>query len=533
MLKIKKLTGKNIVIIVVCLIIAGGLGFYFLRKAKSKTTVETVSYQAVQRGNLVDSIATTGKISSNLDIDIKCKASGEIVDLPHQVSDYVKKGDLLLRLNPVDEKQIVKQSEMTLLQSQAALAKARQDLLNSRTNLENTKRLAQADLQSAILKANESNTKINQSATLTATGRQSAQAAVESARVKARDLENKAADNRRLYNKGYLSQIEYETSEVAAKQAELDLRNSQAKLREAETVNKGDYTSAIAAASQARIDVDSASTRLKEQNDAAQDLKLKEQDIKSMEARVESDRASLQNSQQRLRDTEVFSPINGVVTNRFVQEGQIITSGISSVTEGTTVLTVSDFSRMFIMASVDESDIGKVKLNQRASITVDAFPGKRFRGKVMQIYSKGVNVSNVVTFTVKIEVLGKDKSMLKPEMTANVEIFTLRKNDVITVDSNAIISKNTGPGGRKYFVKVKAEKGEPQEREVKVGVNTTDKYEIVSGLKEGEQIVVNKSGSDNPWKRNGQNQNQNQQGGNQARRMMMGGFGGAGGGRRQ
>jgi HlyD family secretion protein len=530
MIKIKKLSNKKLIIILVCIAIVGSISYFLFHRYKSKTTVAKVNYITVEKGNIRDSISTTGKISANLDIDIKCKASGEIVTLPHDVSDTVLKGDLLLKLNPVDEQQIVKQSEMTLIQSQASLAKARQDLANFKTNLVSSQRLAQSALDSAIVKSRELNSKIGQSTSLSSTGKRSAMAAVESARIKARDLANKAEDNKRLLQKGYISRLDYENSELAYKQAVIDLRNAETKLKEEETINSGDYVSTVAAASQAQIEVKNAQTRLKEQKDAALEIKLKEQDIKSMEARLESDKSSLQNARQRLKDTEVYSPINGVVTSRSVQVGQIITSGISSVTEGTTVMTVSDFSRMFIMASVDESDIGKVKLGQEASITVDAFPGRKFRGKVEQIYSKGVNVSNVVTFTVKIEILGKFKSVLKPEMTANVEIIVIQKDNILAVSSDAVIKKK-----RKYYVKVETPGGEPVEKEVEVGVNTTDKYEIVSGLKEGDKILGGNAGSDNPWKggRQGQNGNQNgnQQGANQARRMMMG-IGGNAGGRR-
>src|SRR5689334_13982083 len=108
MLKIKKLSGKKLVILLVCLALAGSVGYFFWQRQKKTTVVETVKYAVVEKGALVNSISTTGKISSNKDIDIKCKASGEIIDLPHDVSDVVKKGTLLLKLNPIDEQQIVK-----------------------------------------------------------------------------------------------------------------------------------------------------------------------------------------------------------------------------------------------------------------------------------------------------------------------------------------------------------------------------------------------------------------------------------------
>ena len=145
----------------------------------------------------------------------------------------------------------------------------------------------------------------------------------------------------------------------------------------------------------------------------AHELELKRQDVRLSMAQIETDKIDFSLAEQRLKDTKVFSPINGVVSERNVQSGQIISSGISNVGGGTLVMVLSDLTRLFILASVDESDIGKVKLGQKVVITADSFPGKRFFGKIERIATKGVNISNVVTFEVKIEVQGTDKQLLK------------------------------------------------------------------------------------------------------------------------
>ncbi len=89
----------------------------------------------VERGSIVLQVLATGRVVANLDVDIKCKASGEIRKLPFDVSDTVKKGDLLVELNPVDEERNVRQAEISLLASQAKLAQAKQKLLVAQTHL--------------------------------------------------------------------------------------------------------------------------------------------------------------------------------------------------------------------------------------------------------------------------------------------------------------------------------------------------------------------------------------------------------------
>jgi multidrug efflux pump subunit AcrA (membrane-fusion protein) len=143
------------------------------------------------------------------------------------------------------------------------------------------------------------------------------------------------------------------------------------------------------------------------------------------------------------------------------------------------------------------------------TVTADAFTGKRSRGKVVQIATRGVNASNVVTFDVKIEVEDRNKALLKPEMTANVEVVAAEKADVLLVPAEAV-SRQRG----KQTVQVVASAGAaPEEREVETGINDGAKVEILKGLAEGETVVLNKA-ADSKWT-----------GGNQGPRppMFMGG----------
>src|SRR5439155_4332181 len=114
----------------------------------------------------------------------------------------------------------------------------------------------------------------------------------------------------------------------------------------------------------------------------------------------DSDKVALANARQQRDYTTVTAPMDGVVSALNVQIGVIIASGITNVAGGTTIMTLSDLSHVFVLASVDESDIGTIVVDQPAIITVDAYPGRQFKGKVVRIATKGVNVTNVVTFEV-------------------------------------------------------------------------------------------------------------------------------------
>jgi RND family efflux transporter MFP subunit len=190
-----------------------------------------------------------------------------------------------------------------------------------------------------------------------------------------------------------------------------------------------------------------------------------------------------------------MAPIDGVVSTRTVQFGQMVSSAISNVGGGTATMVLSDLSHMFVYASVDESDIGAVVVDQPAEITADAHPGKRFKGKVVRIATKGVNVTNVITFEVRIEVTSENKSLLKPEMTANVNIVTADKDSTLSVPATAI-TRQKGQS----FVTVKKSVGSSEQVPVEVGMTEGSNVEILSGVNENDEVILQRSELDSRWR---------------------------------
>lgn len=383
-----------------------------------------------ERGPMKLVVASTGRVVSNLDVEIKCKASGEVISLPYDVSDEVKKGSLLVELDPIDEQRNVQKSQVSLLAVQSRYEKTKLDLEIAQINLESNRRKAEINL--------------------------------ETAKSRAQDERAKAERVKQLFAKKLASLEENETAETTAQTAEANLT--------------------------------SATIALEDINTDEQSLKLKKEDLKISKTDVESAKINLSIAEQRLTETKVFAPIDGVITERLVQTGQIISSGISNTGGGTKVMTISDLSRLFVLASVDESDIGEVREGMDVEITADAYQDKKFSGKVERIAQKGVNQSNVVTFEVRIEILSENKSLLKPEMTANVDIIAVSKDDVLSVPIGAV-SREKG----KQFVTVVKEDGTEEKREIQAGINDGENIEIISGLTEGETVLVKMSGSQ--WSR--------------------------------
>ena len=217
----------------------------------------------------------------------------------------------------------------------------------------------------------------------------------------------------------------------------------------------------------------------------------------------ESSQASLAKAERNLSYATITSPIDGVVINRAVEEGQTVASGF----ETPTLFTIAaDLTQMQVVADVDEADIGGVEEGQRVSFTVDAYPNDTFEGTVTQIRlgedsstSSGSSTSStVVTYEVVISAPNPDLK-LKPRLTANVTIYTLDRKDVLSVPARALRFTPERPLiGENDIVKDCESPHKLWTREgntftahpVTVGISNGINTEIISGINEGATIVT-------------------------------------------
>ena len=207
-------------------------------------------------------------------------------------------------------------------------------------------------------------------------------------------------------------------------------------------------------------------------------------DVKIAEAGLIRAKETLKEAKDRLKDTEIKAPLNGTILTRYVEEGQVIASTTSSVSEGTLLFTMADLDRIYIKALVDETDIGRVRPDQTVTVTVDAYPEKTFKGDVVRIAPKGRVESTITVFEVTIEVEDKDKSLLKPVMTANAEILTDLRKDVLLVPSEAVRSKEDKTGI------YKSSNGTPLWVPVSTGMSNGILTEIQGDVRDGEEVII-------------------------------------------
>lgn len=198
-------------------------------------------------------------------------------------------------------------------------------------------------------------------------------------------------------------------------------------------------------------------------------------------------KASYDDAASNLQDTVIRAPISGIVIGKPIPAGQTVSPGISNPM---VLLTIVDMARMQIEALVDESDIGKIKLNQKVSFTVDAYPEKTFTGKVGIISNKANVQQNVVYYAVLIDV-DSPEGLLKPTMTARVSLHIGERNNVIVVPTLAIRDNR----GQRFVQVLRKGQSEPEAVKITTGMSSEDRIEVISGLSEGDTVVLPQSGA--------------------------------------
>lgn len=195
-------------------------------------------------------------------------------------------------------------------------------------------------------------------------------------------------------------------------------------------------------------------------------------------------KANYDDAASQLEDTVIRSPINGNVIGKPIPAGQTVAPGLSNPM---VLLTVADMSKMQVETQVDETDIGKVVVGQKAIFSVDAYPGKNFKGVVSNISQRANIQQNVVYYTVLIDVEETNANSLKPTMTARVSINAGERKNILVVPLSALKSNK----GQQYVQMI--ENGQVQNMPVVTGLIGEDRVEVVSGVSEGDQIQLSQT----------------------------------------
>jgi HlyD family secretion protein len=209
--------------------------------------------------------------------------------------------------------------------------------------------------------------------------------------------------------------------------------------------------------------------------------------IARAQAALEQQQAAVSSAQENIRNATIYSPIDGVVLSRDSEVGTAVSSILQVGSTATTIMTVGDLNEVYVKGKVDESDVGHVYLGQPARIKVESFKDQTFTGKVTKISPMGVEKDNVTTFEVRVSI-SNDKHILKAQMSANAEIVLEEHKGVLAIPEGAVLYNKD----RSTAVQIPDATDQTGMRKlaVKLGISNGAKTEVLSGIKEGQQVIL-------------------------------------------
>jgi HlyD family secretion protein len=311
-------------------------------------------------------------LSGNLEltqVDISFKIAGRLIERTVDEGTWVKKGQLIARLDPVQLKQQTLRDKASILNAQSNYQQLETTISYQRATLESDIAARQAEL-------NQANAQLD--ALLSGSRAQDIQqsaAAVNDAKAQLQLAQQDWERAQRLFKNEDISRQQYD-------QARTKLDSTQALLRQAEEryslVKEGPRKEDIAAQ---RAMVARAQAALQTAEANRIELKRKEQELVQRKAVIEQSRAQAGISEAQLSDTEVYTPIDGVVLVKSAEPGEVLGAG-------TTIVTIGDLEHPWLRGYVNETDLGRVKLGQKVKLTTDSFPGKIYWGTISFISSE-------------------------------------------------------------------------------------------------------------------------------------------------
>jgi RND family efflux transporter MFP subunit len=444
-----------------------------------------VNVDLVKFGSITKTLDVSGGLQVLDKATLASKSTGRIVFLQVREGDRVTKGEVIARLDPTEMLANLRQYQETARADQVKVVQAKiqyqQSVVNSRLSVDT----ATAALKSA--NASLERTRLGQRPEATA------QAHQQLIQQQANYDNAQKAYNREvvLFNGGAVAQADLDNA--------LATRDTQKALLEY-------YTQAYSVAQKGGWDIDirTAQLTVEQQTLALKNAQanlanavINKESIVSYQAQLAAALEQVKAQKQELADLNIVSPINGLVVSRSVDPGQ-------TVSAGTTLVEVDDLTSTYFQPLVSEVDLSSVHVGDFVDVTLDAYPGKSFKGKVAVIYP---NASTTRQFQLRVNVENTG-GLLRPNMYARGEITVLKHHHVIVVPSAATVRRDPTQSGvdtstglasggvailpqKVYLV---GDDGKAHSQNVEIGISDPLNTEITSGLKVGDKLIITGQG---------------------------------------
>lgn len=407
-------------------------------------------------------VPVTGSITALQTVDLSPKITARIVRVAGREGERVRRGQVVVQQDTADLLTEVRRTEANLQAAQARVAQARTQarvqVTQSSSGVEDARQqLRAAEARLELVKRPQRTQEVA-----------ALENAVNQAQVR---LEKAQLDRRRyegLVKEGAVAQSVVDQYVTDEKIARVTLDTARQNLDAAQTGGREESVRS------AEAEVERARQAIRTAQANTQQVAVREDEIKAARATVTQSQASLAFARQQLANASIKSPIDGVISERLTEPGQM-------AAPGALVLKVVALDTVFFEAQVPETNIRSMRPGLNVAVRVDAYPGRSFTGKVAKIYPTASTQSR--NFNVRI-VLPNTGRLLRPGLFARGQVVTERRVGTV-VSKDALVSREG-----KMLVFVASEDSKAELRPVKVGVQTEQTAEVLSGVRAGERVIV-------------------------------------------
>jgi HlyD family secretion protein len=445
--------------------------------ATRKDTPEVTVVKIAVKPELKSTVTSSGEVRPIQFMNLTSEVQGKIEEITKKEGDTVQKGEVLVRLDP-NQLESGAEAQLAAFQSAQTQITAAE---NQRTSANQQLNVAQIAVETARQNVSTSQTDVDK-------------AQVE---VNAANRELKRAEN--LLESGVIARQEFDQAKDRLENAQVSLKTARERLESQ------------------KIAVRESQARVRQQETAVRDASNA---ILRASKSADQQAAVLRGQRNQLDKSVVVAPINGVIAEIPSKVGTFAVAGLST----TALLTIADMSEINVEVKVDETEIDKVAVGQKAKIKVDAFGEQELEGEVLQKtplavgksqttggLSTNINVQEAKEFRVVIRLVNLKPEMqaaLRPGMSATAEITTKTENNVIAVPLQAIVEKKpegspapaTSPNAQESFEKPKPQKGvfvlengRAKFVPVETGITGDSDIQIVSGLSPDQEVITGPS----------------------------------------
>jgi len=509
-IKLFILSHKIISLVSLLIVIIGG---YFLIKNNNNSEASYTT-EIVERNNIITYVTGTGQVEATNTLTLKSGTTGDVTYVGVKVGDFVKKGKLIASIDSSDAKMALENAKISLAKltddpDSLSLLQKENSVSESYNSGWNTVSSFITEINSIIVEVKDVYDtgffNYENVSRLSSVGKDK----VDLSEEKYYEVEKNIKEITKLYKSLSRASSEEEIMNLLNKSHESAklLANN---VKEMKTtfdymVNYLDYQDdedALSTETDINSWVDSSNSYVTSLLSAINSINENTESLNDLldgedKLDIRSAELSVQSKQDAYNDCFVYAPFDGIIATLTAKVGESSGSSIGTLITEQKVVAIS----------LNEVDIATVKLGQKTMLTFDAIEGLSIEGVVSEIDSVGTVSSGVVTYGVKIS-FDSDDERIKTGMSANIEIITESKKNILVVSSSAVKTKN----GISYIEMLNPSSGLPVRKEIEIGISDDTLTEIISGLNEGDEVILKTATSSSSSSKSSTNKN-----------MMMGG----------